>query len=391
MVTVFTKLIVRENFPLACDGVIMERSGVAELVLHDGTAPRWLFERMVKLAKPIVSIIVLEYGEEEFLRRIADPFWFQALSCVLGFDWHSSGTTTVICSALKSALDPKEHGLIATGGKGAASLKTPEEITRAGEVFGFSEGEVERLVYSSRMAAKVDNVAIQSGYTLYHHVMFISESGKWAVVQQGMNPTFKSARRYHWLSEKVASFVNEPHSGIIGDMMHERVLNMTAKESEECRKISLDLVKDNPLHLKSYFSAGGTQRSLSEWIPKINVPKRLNMRVSVNWEALRKAYEAQPENYEQLLAIRGIGPGTVRALALVSELVFGAPPSWKDPVKYSFAFGGKDGVPYPVDKKRMDDVTSFLERVVEEAKIDVKEKVELLKKLRTLSGRYLRL
>ncbi len=364
----------------------MKRGGVAELVLHGGTAPRWLFERMVKLAKPIVSLIVLEYGENEFLRRVSDPFWFQALSCVLGFDWHSSGTTTVTCSALKLALNPEEHGLVAAGGKGAASLKTPEEVMRAGEAFGFSENEVERLVYSSRMVAKVDNVAIQSGYILYHHVMFISESGEWAVVQQGMNPDFKSARRYHWLSEQVTSFVEEPHAGIVGDVVHESVLNMTARESEGCRKISLDLVKDNPSHIRSYFSAGEMQRSLFEWLPEMNVARQLNMQVKVNWDALKKAYEVQPENYEQLLAIKGIGPSTVRALALIAELVFGASPSWKDPVKYSFAFGGKDGVPYPVDRKRMNEVTTFLERVVEEARLDIKEKVELLKRLRKFSG-----
>ncbi|MEM2156459.1 MAG: DUF763 domain-containing protein [Candidatus Jordarchaeales archaeon] len=364
----------------------MKRGGVADLVLHDGAAPRWLFERMVRLAKPIISFIVLEYGEEEFLRRVADPFWFQALSCILGFDWHSSGTTTVTCSALKLALNYKEHGLVAAGGKGAVSLKTPEEITRAGEIFGFSESEIERLIYSSRMAAKVDNVAIQSGYTLYHHVMFVSENGKWAVVQQGMNPDFKSARRYHWLSEKVSSFVEEPHTGIVGDIMHEHVLNMTAKESRDCRKVSLDLVRDNPSHIRSYFSAGNMQRSLSDWIPGTKTTRQLNMRINVNWDALKKAYEKQPENYEQLLAIKGIGPGTVRALALIAELVFGASPSWTDPVKYSFAFGGKDGVPYPVDKRRMDDVITFLERVVEEAKLGVKEKVELLKRLKRLNS-----
>ncbi|MBS7288242.1 MAG: DUF763 domain-containing protein [Candidatus Freyarchaeota archaeon] len=364
----------------------MKRSGIAELILHDGAAPRWLFERMVRLAKPIVSFIVLEYGEDEFLRRLADPFWFQALSCILGFDWHSSGTTTVTCSALKLALNPEEHRVVAAGGKGSFSLKTPEEIKQAGKVFGLSEDEVERLVYSSRMAAKVDNVAIQSGYPLYHHVMFLSGSGKWVVVQQGMNPTFKSARRYHWLSEQVRSFVEEPHTGIVGDIVHEHVLDMTAKESEDCRKVSLDIVKDNPSHIKSYFSADSMQKSLLDWIPERGGFKRLNMRISVNWDALKKAYESQPESYEQLLSIRGIGPGTVRVLALIAELVFGSQPSWKDPVTYSFAFGGKDGVPYPVDRRRMDEVTSFLERVIEEAKVGVKEKVELLKKLRRLSG-----
>lgn len=201
-----------------------------------------------------------------------------------------------------------------------------------------------------------------------------------------MNTAFKSARRYHWLSEHVKSFVETPHTGIVGDIVHERVLDMTAKESAECRRVSLDLVNDNPSHLKEYLSAGGAQRSLTEWVPEFKRGvKRLDMRIKVNWEALRKAYEMQPSNYEELLSIRGIGPGTVRALALVSELIFGASPSWKDPVKYSFAVGGKDGVPYPVDRRRMDEVISFLERVVEEAKINVKERVELLKRLRRLN------
>ncbi len=364
----------------------MKRCGVAELVLHNGVTPRWLFKRMVRLAKPIVSLIIAEHGENELLKRIADPFWFQALSCVLGFDWHSSGTTTVTCSVLKLALNPEEHGVIAVGGKGATSLKVPEEIKLSGKIFDLSEVEIERLVYASRMTAKIDNVAIQSGYPLYHHAMFISKNGNWVVVQQGMNTSLRSARRYHWLSEQVKSFVETPHTGIVGDIIHERVLDMTAKESKECRKVSLDLVKDNPSHLKKYFSADDAQRNLSEWVPGMkNEIKRLNMRINVNWEALKKAYEVQPRNYEELLSIRGIGLGTVRALALISELVFGAPPSWKDPARYSFAVGGKDGVPYPVDRKRMDEVICFLEKVIEEARINIKDRVELLKRLRKLS------
>ena len=363
----------------------MHRTGVAELSLHGGKAPRWLFSRMVRLADAIVAIIVDEYGTKELIERLSDPYFFQALSCVLGFDWHSSGTTTVTCSALKLAIKPEEHGVAVAGGKGATSRKTPIEIPRIGETFNLSGSKVDRIRYASRMSAKVDNAAIQAGYQLYHHCIFITENGEWSVVQQGMNPQARKARRYHWLSGRFKTFVEEPHTAIVGETVHNRVLDMTSKQSEECRRISTDLVNDNPRHLKALLSDKPlNQATLHKWLSESEPtpPKHLNLLRSVNWNALMRAYQSQPKNFEELLSIRGIGPSTVKALAMISGLIYGKPPSWRDPVKYSFTFGGKDGVPYPVNRKAMDEATAFLRGVVDEAKTEAKEKTEALKRLR---------
>lgn len=361
----------------------MKRTGIAELPLHSGRAPRWLFERMVKLAGGITEAIVYEYGSEEFLRRISDPHWFQAFSCVLGFDWHSSGTTTTTCGALKVALEPEKHGIFVAGGKGKTSRKAPNEIESAGNVFSLPSNEVEKLKYSSRMAAKVDNACVQDGYQLYHHCFFFNEHGDWAVVQQGMNENY--ARRYHWLSERIKSFVETPHSAICCERRESSVLDMTAKESGEARKAGVDLVKDNPEHLKRYFK----QRQLSEFCERRADEFRMPSHHAVldtdlgvrGMQILKKAYELQPENYEELVAIRGVGPKTVRALALISELLYGSKTSWKDPAKYSFAHGGKDGFPYPVDRKNYEASIEILKNAVEEARVEKKEKYSAIKRL----------
>ncbi|KAB3547647.1 MAG: DUF763 domain-containing protein, partial [ANME-2 cluster archaeon] len=220
------------------------KTGTVNLPLHYGRAPRWLFERMVGLSREITRIIIYEYGADEFLQRIADPYWFQAFSCVLGFDWHSSGTTTTTCGALKVAIDPEEMGIAVAGGKGKASRKTPDEIRAISEsdAFSLSDGTVDELVYSSRMSAKVDNTCVQDGYQLYHHCFIFTEIGDWAVVQQGMNNEDRYARRYHWLSSDLERFVCEPHLGICCDRVgaEGEVLDMTAGVSEETRKASLD-------------------------------------------------------------------------------------------------------------------------------------------------------
>jgi len=368
----------------------MRRTGYASLPLHGGKAPRWLVTRMSKLARQIVAIIIDEFGREEFIRRISEPHWFQALGCVLGYDWHSSGVTTVLTGVLKTAIDPEDFGIAVCGGKGKTSLKTPNEIVEVGEKFNLSTAKIRELQYASRMSAKVDNTAIQAGYPLYHHAFFICEDGKWAVVQQGMNVTDKTARRYHWLCEKVENFVVEPHNAIVGDVKREKALDMTARESENCRKTSLDLVKEKPKKVMTLIKSirPAYQKSLLEWIPKKREEKEyvinfLYMPLNLNWDAMKKAYEFQPKNYEELLGIRGVGPATVRGLALISELIYGEPPSWKDPVKYSFAYGGKDGVPYPVNRKAMDESIKILERAVKEAKIGEKEKLRSLQRLRT--------
>lgn len=364
----------------------MKRTGVTRLPLHYGRAPRWLVARMIKLADAIVTIIIDEYGRDEFLQRISDPFWFQALGCVLGYDWHSSGVTTVLTGVLKNAVKTEKHGVAVCGGKGKASRKAPNEIRLTGEKFGFSKSDVDRLVYSSKMSAKVDNTAIQAGYPLYHHAFFLSEEGKWAVVQQGMSAEDRTARRYHWLSDHVKEFVVEPHEAIVGDTKRDTVLNMTAKESEECRKASVDISKERPTKFKHLLESArpAYQKSLRQWMPNtkdyaINI---LSMPRRINWNALRKAYEFQPRNYEELLSIRGVGPATVRGLALISEIIYGKPPNWKDPVKFSFAYGGKDGVPRPVDRKAMDKSIQILKEAIQSAKIDNKTKLKSLRKLR---------
>lgn len=375
----------------------MGRTGFAELPLHSGKAPQWLVKRMIKLAREISTIIIDEYGREVFLQRISDPYWFQAFGCVLGYDWHSSGVTTVVTGVLKSALRPEEHGVAVCGGKGKASMRTLQEIVQVGEEFSLSTGTIERLRYSSRLSAKVDNTAIQAGYPLYHHAFFMTEDGKWAVVQQGMSLKDRTARRYHWLSNNVRRFVVEPHNAIVGDVRREIALDMTARESDGCRERSVDVAKENPRKVARMLKAirPSYQKSLREWIPKGEslrdagdyVAEFLSMPLTVNWRALRRAYEFQPRDYEELLGIRGIGPATIRGLALVSEIIYGEKPSWRDPVKYSFAFGGKDGVPFPVDRRSMDASIQLLKEAVEKARIGDRERLRSLKRLRRLIPR----
>ena len=342
---------------------------------------------MIKLAHEITTIIIDEHGRDEFLRRVSDPYWFQALGCVLGYDWHSSGVTTVLTGVLKNAIKPDEHGLAVCGGKGKTSRKTPDEINDVANQFSLTTNKIEALQYASRMSAKVDNAAIQAGYQLYHHAFFLTENGTWAVVQQGMSDQDRTARRYHWLSELVQSFVVEPHDAIVGDAKRENVLNMTAKESENCRKASADLAKERPEKFIRMLESVRpvTQPSLQKWMPQPEMKNYLveefSMPKTLNWKLARKLYETQPDNYEQLLGIRGVGPATVRGLALVAELVYGTPPSWKDPVKYSFAYGGKDGVPFPVDREAMDKSTQILKNAVENAKIGNNEKLRSLRRL----------
>ncbi len=366
----------------------MPKTGVANLPLHHGKAPRWLFKRMVALSKGITEVIIYEYGKDELLRRISDPFWFQALSCVLGYDWHSSGCTTVTCGALKEAINPQEFGFAIAGGKGKASRKTLEEIEKIGNLYDFSTTAIKELQYSSRMTAKVDNTAIQDGYNLYHHVLMFSENGKWVVIQQGLSDETSYARRYHWFSENVDSFVCEPHNAIVGDSRQEKVLDMTAKQSVSSQKISVDLVNDNPQHLKHDWASLAkqeNQQTLDSWMnPKSNMIKLpyLNMPRSINWQKIKEIYDIHPTNYEELLALHGVGPNTVRALALISDLIYGEKPSWKDPVKYSFTVGGKDGVPFPVDRKAMDESIEFLKIGIESASIGKKDKIQAFRRLR---------
>ena len=371
------------------------RTGSANLPLHSGSAPAWLFRRMRLLAGEIAEALVCEHGQEELLRRIADPYWFQALACVLGFDWHSSGTTTVTTGALKMALSLDRHGIAVAGGKGKTSAKAPQDIQRLGEAFSLSPRKVDQLVRASKMAAKVDNALVQDGYQLYHHAFFFSEKGEWAVVQQGMNEAF--ARRYHWLSDDVKSFVETPHSAICSQRKEASVLDLTALESRENRKATLDLVKDGPAHLRS------AQRSLLDFSaplasspqvvasPELVMPARHELLASLDLDdegrrALQMAYELQPESYEDLVALRGLGPKRIRALSLISELIYGAAPSWRDPARFSFAHGGKDGTPFPVDRETYEASIRSLHEAVEGAILEKREKYEAIKRLKNYAG-----
>jgi hypothetical protein len=368
----------------------MFRTGVASLPLHGGKAPAWLTVRMRKLAKEVVSIIVDEQGTDAFLTRLSDPFWFQAFGCVLAYDWHSSGVTTVLTGVLKQALSPKEHGIAICGGKGRTSRKTPLEIAEVGEKFGFGEDRIQALTYTSRMTAKVDNTAVQAGYQLYHHAFLLTEDGKWAVIQQGMSAEDRTARRYHWLSDATANLIVEPHNAVVGDVKREKALNMTAKASEGSRKASVDIAKESPARVMRLFEATRPlhQKSLQDWLPMAKVDpwrqsvEALNMPRRMSWETMRRVYEFQPRNYEELLSVKGVGPATVRGLALVAELIYGEKPSWADPVKFSFAYGGKDGVPFPVDRRAMDASIQVLRQTVEAARVGDKEKARSLRRLR---------
>jgi hypothetical protein len=353
------------------------KTGTADLPLHYGHCPPWLFKRMKLLAGAIAEAIVLEYGHDEFLRRMADPFFFQSLGCVVGFDWHSSGLSTTLCGALKEGLS-RETGLAVCGGKGKASRNTGNEIVTAGDSFSLSSRTVNALVNASKLSAKVDNTAVQDGYDLYHHVLMLTEKGSWAVVQQGLNPTNHYARRYHWLSENVRSFVEEPHAAICCDSRG-KALNMVAKESREARKVSVDMVQE-----KRLVTLLQKQTTLDSFSQRLELPRghAIPHMNKLNIETLKRAYELQPQNYEQLLAVKGMGPKTVRSLALIADIVYGTPPSWRDPANYSFAHGGKDGIPYPVDRKRYDRSIEILQTGIEEAKLGSKEKLTAIKQLK---------
>ncbi len=368
----------------------MYQTGTVSLPLHGGKAPSWLTGRMRGLAREIASIIIDEYGVTKFITRLSDPYWFQAFGCVLAYDWHSSGVTTVVTGVLKTALSPEEHGVAICGGKGKTSRKTPSDIEAVGKKWGFPKETIDNLVYTSRMTAKVDNSAIQAGYQLYHHAFIVTKEGKWAVIQQGMSTEERSARRYHWLGENTKSFVDDPRNAVACNIKREKVLNMVAGDSKDARRACVDLAKEPPKKLMRLIQStvkSPNQVSLQNWMPKLDDPwlqtqTHLNMPRNINWETLNRLYEFQPQNYEELLSFKGVGPATVRGLALVAELIYGDEPSWQDPVKFSFAYGGKDGVPFPVDRNAIDESIQILKSSVEASKIGEKDKVLSLERLR---------
>ncbi len=378
------------------------KTGIASFPLDYGTCPRWLFERMTRLSRSIVQAIVSEFGAEEFLRRLSDPVWFQSFGSVLAFDWNSSGLTTTTCGALKMGILglEKDLGLFICGGKGKTSRKTPNQITDWANKLSFSQELVNKLVYSSKISAKVDNTAIQDGFQLYHHTFIFTKSGDWAVVQQGMsaqggsasggNAHIGQARRYHWLSNNVTDFIEEPHTGISSDIKV-KPLNLTAKESAENKKVSTELVGDGYKtllnDLKFIKERNLKQPDLfkelslpgDDVLPKLTGD--LNFSQSKYLEKiLYQIHEKQPDDFEQLLMTEGVGPKTIRALSLVSELIYGAKPSYEDPARYSFAFGGKDGVPYPVNKVTYDKTIDIIESGIKKSQLSHKEKLGALKR-----------
>jgi len=366
----------------------MMRVGIGTIPLDWGRCPRWLFERMKRLARAITIAIVEEFGNEEFLKRLSDVVWLQSFGNVLGWDWNSSGLGVVTLAALKEGIFGLEDelGIYVCGGKGKTSRKTPDEIRMFGLTRGFDF--YEKLIYASKITAKVDSCLIQAGFQIYHHNFIFTKDGKFAVVQQGMNTQLQKARRYHWLSLKIKDFTEEPHSGIISDVKL-RPLNLVAKESRENKEISVEMVREEP---KTFLK---DIKLISEKSSSLMKQRRLPGFCEMELEdvefyhhpvekekfdlkrlkkTIEKAHFLKPENFEQLLMTEGVGPKTIRALSLVSEIIYGAKPSYEDPARYSFAHGGKDSTPYPIDRTTYDKTISVLEKGIEMAKISLKEK-----------------
>jgi len=347
-------------------------------------------------------VIVAEYGPDEFVKRIADPVWFQALGTVLAFDWNASGLTTILTAALKEAIRGEERdlGIYICGGKGKTSLKTPEQISLFGARAELSQAKINSLEYNSRMAAKVDSSLIQDGFQIYHHSFFFSRNGVWAVVQQGMNEKNVTARRYHWFSDEIKNLVIEPHSGIISDAKNNS-LNMTARESIENQKISTELVqgsyntlmKDLKL-LRKYstpqsdvISAGNKNHELTK-MNLTNLDFKTHPVLLEDFSKSRylqkilyEVSEIKPKSYEKLLSLKGVGPKTIRALALTAEVIYGAKPSYEDPARYSFAHGGKDFIPYPVDRPTYDQTIRILRELASKMKVSYSEKNKIIRRL----------
>lgn len=352
------------------------KTGTANLPLHGGKCPAWLFVHMKALSAAIIEVIIEDFGVEEVLRRLSDPYWFQALGCVVGFDWHSSGVTTTVCGALKEGLAEigPRAGLFLAGGKGRTARNTPAEIQAAAEKYPM-ENRVSDLLYASKMSAKVDNSAVQDGYQLYHHFFVYTGHGDWAVIQQGMNEEINQARRYHWLSFNLKDYTEEPQTAICCDS-RAATLNMVGLPNHELRLISTELVKMKPENLIKEL------KSIESKLPVLNLPRRHSIpRTAYLNKSLYAAYEEQPRNFEELLQVPGVGPGTLRALCLVAEVAYGTRPSLVDPVRYSFAHGGKDGYPFPVNEQDMENSCRTLRRALQRARMGHKEQMTALHKL----------
>jgi uncharacterized protein len=360
----------------------VKRSGFADLPLHGGRVPPWLSERMQKLGTAIAESIVYHYGAAEFLSRLSDPFWFQALGCVMGMDWHSSGITTSVLSALKRGLNPRAHelGIYVCGGRGKQSRKTPDELLGVAEDRNL-DGNA--LVQTSRLTARIDNNAIGDGFQIYLHSFVVSTSGDWAIVQQGMNEQTGLARRYHWHSASVRDFTCEPHTGIFGE--HEgTILNLVDRRAKPAQDALLEIAAEHP------------EKTIRE-MQRLSLPKHHDVRPeNVDLKrlgaVLAVSYERQLRDFASLLLLENLGPRTLQSLALIAEVAHGAPTRFSDPARFSFALGGKDRHPFPVPLKTYDESLSVLRRSLDAAKLGDTEKVDGFKRLndfvQTVEHRY---
>ncbi|MDX1408158.1 MAG: DUF763 domain-containing protein, partial [Saprospiraceae bacterium] len=355
----------------------MKRSGHADLPLHGGRVPPWLAERMTMLGTAIIESILTEYGRDEVLRRLSDPLWFQSLGCVMGMDWHSSGITTSVMGALKRGINARSqaYGLYVCGGRGKHSRKTPDELLGIASHTGL-DGTA--LVRSSKLTAKIDNTAVQDGFQLYLHSFVLSSEGNWTVVQQGMNPAAGKARRYHWHSPSISSFVNSPHTAVCGESQG-KILNLVHHDATPTRDGILGISHLHP------------DRFARE-VRKIVMPVHHDVRAKdINLKRLASiialAHESRPDDFTSLLLLRGLGPRTLQSLTLVSEIIHGTPSRFDDPARFSLAHGGKDGHPFPVPLAVFDETIAFLNAMLKHSKLGQSDKARAFQQLTKLATR----
>jgi hypothetical protein len=367
------------------------RSGSADLPLHGGRVPRWLAERMSRLGRVIAEAIVVEYGRDELLRRLAHPFWFQSFGAVIGMDWHSSGITTAVLGTLKRGLTPvaRELGVHVCGGRGRQSRRTPEELRAVGERVGV-DGDA--LARTSRLVAKVDGAALHDGFALYVHGFVVTDDGRWTVVQQGMNPDDRRARRYHWLSEGLDGFLDDPHAAIEGESRG-TIVNLADRRAARSRQAQLELLARGPDRVLGVLARSlpcapapqaDPQRELP--LPHLVLPSRHDVRardvVSRRLHGtLAAAAERAPSDFSELLLIPGVGARTVWALAMAAEVIHGAPCRFSDPARFSLALGGKDGHPFPVPLAVYDETIRVLRRAVDAARLGNDDRLAAVRRL----------
>jgi uncharacterized protein len=364
---------------------MMGRTGTAVLPLHYGNVPAWLGARMAALGRVITEAIVLHYGRDEYLRRLAHPHWFQSFGAVMGMDWHSSGITTSVLSALKRGLAPVEWelGVHVCGGRGQRSRQTPAELLAVSDRVGLDGAA---LAQASRLVAKVDGAAVQDGYDIYLHGFVVADDGKWAVVQQGMNTDRREARRYHWLAEGLTSFVDDPHAAIDGKPSSRQILNLTDRRAEPARSAQVALVHESPDVVLRTLARHQAATRPSPARENLELPFHHDVRVEdVSSRRLRSAlvaaHERGPVDFADLLLTPGVGPRTVFSLALVAEVVHGAPARFSDPARYSLAHGGKDGHPYPVPRRVYDETIRVMKDAVSRAKLGQSDRLAAIRRL----------